>query len=64
METLLRHLRAAPSLSPTVIVTHAHYDHAGNLNLLPCSQVIVPERGTVILEESSCRAGVVWSPGR
>lgn len=33
-----------PDQSPDVIVTHAHYDHVGNLNLFPSSRVFMAER--------------------
>ena len=33
-----------PGTSPDVIVTHAHYDHIGNLNHFPTSRVFMAER--------------------
>ncbi|MGO9658627.1 MAG: N-acyl homoserine lactonase family protein [Acidimicrobiales bacterium] len=40
---LFRHFGAGPASSPTVVLTHAHYDHAGNLGLFPTSGVIMAE---------------------
>src|SRR5581483_1679282 len=40
----LARLGADPALAPPVIVTHAHYDHIGNLALFPRSQVYMSER--------------------
>lgn len=40
---LLRHFAVDPARSPTVVLTHAHYDHAGNLGLFPTSQVFMAE---------------------
>jgi glyoxylase-like metal-dependent hydrolase (beta-lactamase superfamily II) len=42
--TLLHHFGVDPASSPAVIVTHAHYDHAGNLELFPTSEIIMAER--------------------
>ena len=36
---LFRHFGVDPSTSPTVVLTHAHYDHAGNLGLFAASEV-------------------------
>lgn len=30
-----------PANAPTVVLTHAHYDHAGNLGLFPHSEIII-----------------------
>jgi glyoxylase-like metal-dependent hydrolase (beta-lactamase superfamily II) len=32
-----------PADAPTVVLTHAHYDHAGNLNYFPSSPVIIAD---------------------
>lgn len=40
---LFRELGVDPAESPDVILTHAHYDHAGNLDFFPTSQVIMAE---------------------
>lgn len=40
---LLRAFGVEPAASPQVILTHAHYDHAGNLPLLPSSEVFMSE---------------------
>jgi len=39
--TLLRHFGVEPAGSPPVVLTHAHYDHAGNLGLFPSSAVFM-----------------------
>ena len=33
-----------PETAPTVVLTHAHYDHAGNISLFPHSQVIMARK--------------------
>ncbi|HEX7405176.1 MAG TPA: N-acyl homoserine lactonase family protein [Candidatus Nanopelagicaceae bacterium] len=38
-----RKLNVNPADKPTVIVTHAHYDHIGNLDLFPQSQIVMAE---------------------
>ncbi len=44
MPVLFRYFGVDPSTSPTVVLTHAHYDHAGNLDLFPTSEVVMAER--------------------
>ncbi len=39
----LRRLGVAPEAVSTVVVTHFHYDHIGNLDAFPQAQLIVPE---------------------
>ncbi len=39
--TALRALGVDPRTAPPVVVTHAHYDHIGNLDLFPASPVIM-----------------------
>jgi glyoxylase-like metal-dependent hydrolase (beta-lactamase superfamily II) len=41
LSELYRKLGVDPSESPTVVVTHAHYDHIGNLDLFPSSTVVI-----------------------
>jgi glyoxylase-like metal-dependent hydrolase (beta-lactamase superfamily II) len=41
--SLLRALGVDPEAVVTVVLTHAHYDHAGNLGLFPQSPVVVAE---------------------
>lgn len=40
----LAHLGIAPEQVTDVIITHLHYDHAGNVNLLPNARVHLQER--------------------
>lgn len=42
--TLFRAFGVDPASSPTVILTHAHYDHAGNLDCFPSSTVVMAEQ--------------------
>lgn len=41
---LFEHFGVEPSSSPDVILTHAHYDHAGNLIHFPTSRVIMADQ--------------------
>ena len=41
---LMHHFGVDPTSSPTVVLTHAHYDHAGNLDLFPTSPVVMADR--------------------
>jgi glyoxylase-like metal-dependent hydrolase (beta-lactamase superfamily II) len=38
---LYRKLGVEPETAPTVVLTHAHYDHVGNLGLFPTSRVVM-----------------------
>lgn len=40
---LFESVGAAPSAAPTVIVTHGHYDHVGNLPAFPSSPVVMAQ---------------------
>jgi glyoxylase-like metal-dependent hydrolase (beta-lactamase superfamily II) len=40
----LRQLGVAPETVSTIVVTHLHYDHIGNLHAFPHAELIVPER--------------------
>jgi len=37
-------LGVRPDDAPTIVVTHAHYDHIGNLSLFPASPVVISQR--------------------
>ena len=39
-----RALGVDPATGPTVVVTHAHYDHIGNLSLFPDSPIVISRR--------------------
>lgn len=41
---LFEHFGVDPVASPPVVLTHAHYDHAGNLGLFPTSPVFMAEQ--------------------
>ena len=38
-----RALGVDPAQSPTVIVSHAHYDHTGNLDFFPTSEIVIAQ---------------------
>jgi glyoxylase-like metal-dependent hydrolase (beta-lactamase superfamily II) len=38
-----RALGVDPAAAPTVVLTHAHYDHTGNLGLFPESEIVMAE---------------------
>lgn len=40
---LFAHFGVAPEDAPDVVLTHAHYDHAGNLGLFPRSRVLMAD---------------------
>ncbi len=42
--SLLSQFGVDPTSSPTVVLTHAHYDHAGNVDLFPTSKIVMAER--------------------
>lgn len=41
---LLGALGVEPAAGPTIVLTHAHYDHAGNLGLFPESRIVTSAR--------------------
>lgn len=43
-ESAYRALGVEPESAPTVVLTHAHYDHAGNLPLFPSSTIVTAQR--------------------
>jgi len=43
LPNVYRSLGVDPSTSPPVILTHAHYDHAGNLRHFPTSQIFLAQ---------------------
>lgn len=52
---LFAHFGVDPSSAPLVVLTHAHYDHAGNLGLFPTSQVVMAERELAFWESRHAR---------
>jgi glyoxylase-like metal-dependent hydrolase (beta-lactamase superfamily II) len=40
----LRQVGVDPALVPRLVLTHAHYDHAGNLPLFPASEIVMTAR--------------------
>lgn len=53
--SLLSAFEVDPGAGMTVVLTHLHYDHAGNLGLFPASPVIVAERELEFWESQYAR---------
>jgi glyoxylase-like metal-dependent hydrolase (beta-lactamase superfamily II) len=52
---LFRHFGVDPARSPDVVLTHAHYDHAGNLGFFPTSRVFMAESELAFWTSSHAR---------
>lgn len=44
MPQLFKEVGADPATGPTVVITHAHYDHVGNLGLFESSPILISRR--------------------
>jgi glyoxylase-like metal-dependent hydrolase (beta-lactamase superfamily II) len=58
----LRNLGVEPEDIDTVIITHLHYDHAGNLNLFPNAQFVLQDEEMRFATGRYMRHGLVQAP--
>ena len=51
----LQRLGIERSSVATLVVTHLHYDHVGNLAAFPEAELVVPKEGAELLDRTACR---------